>query len=266
MRNRVSVLALWAVCAGVATLTMVQFEDGQDLTVRWTPSWNPSPGSGAILCPNRANHPYGKIELPAELSIGLEQGDSAADAVTIKVAASSLVPVDSGVLTLMVPDIGTEPNRTEVLWAGTPADFVSETGVYKMDALPVGQYCFTVAFEFTPRGADADTIGISQSLYIDVRDTGILSSNVSFEQIRRLELRRELERRILASLKPRLRVASEQAIDDELARLEAADPGFLDRKIAELKATDPEVARRILELNERQAEVREETVRAGESK
>ena len=266
MRNRVSVLALWAVCAGVAIMAMVHFGDGQDRMVRRTPSCNRSPAGGAIVDQDRLNHRYGKIELPAELFINLGQGDSVADSLTIRATVSSLVPVDSGVLTLMVPDIGTEPNHTEVLWAGTPADFVSETSVYKMDALPVGQYCFTVAFEFTPRGADADTIGISQSLYIDVRDTGILSSNVSFEQIRRLELRGELERRILASLKPRLRLASNQAIDDELARLEAADPGFLDRKIAELKATDPDVARKILELNERLAEVHEETVGAGESK
>jgi len=259
MRNRVSVLALWAVCAGVAMMAMVQFGDGQDRRVRQTPSCNRSPAGGAIVDQDRPNHPYGKIELPAELFISLGQGDSVADSLAIRATVSSLVPVDSGVLTLMVPDIGTEPNHTELLWAGTPADFVSETGVYKMDALPAGQYCFTVAFEFTPRGADADTIGISQSLYIEVRDTGILSSNVSFEQIRRLELRRELERRILASLKPRLRLASDQTIDDELARLEADDPGFLDRKIAEIKAADPDIARRILELNECQAAPTEDT-------
>ncbi len=215
---------------------------------------------------NRPYHPYSKIELPAELSIGLGQGDSAGEAITITVAASSLVPVDSGVLTLMVPNVGAESNHTEVLWAGTPADFVTESAVYTVDALPVGRYCFTVAFEFTPQGEDADKIAISQSLYLDVRDTGILSSTVSFEHIQRLELRRELERRILATYRPGLHIAGEQAVDDELARLEAADPGFLDRKIAELKATDPDVARRILELNERPAEVREETAGVSEDK
>jgi hypothetical protein len=144
-------------------------------------------------------------------------------------------------------------NRVETLWAGTPADFVTQSDVYKVNALPVGQYCFTAAFEFTPSGEDAEMIGTSQSLYLDVRPAGILSSNVSFEQIQRLELRGELERRILASLKPGLAVASEEATAAELARLEAADPGFFDRKIAELKAADPDVARRILQLSERQA-------------
>ena len=62
-----------------------------------------------------------------------------------------------------------------------------------------------------------------------------------------------MEHRILAGLKPGLAIASEEATAAELARLEATDPGFLDRRIAELKATDPDVARRILELNEREA-------------
>jgi len=258
MMNRMSVLVLGATVAGVSVLALVGFGDGEGHTICPSASCNPSSRSGTVLPANRPNHPYGKIELPAELSVSLGQAGGDGDPLTVVVVASSLVPVESGIVTLMVPGIGAEPNRTEMLWTGTPADFVSETAVYEVDALPVGQYCFTAAFELTPSGGDADTIATSQSLYVDVRESGILSSNVSFEQIQRLELRRELERRILAELKPRLAVASEEAVATELARLEDADPGFLDRRIAELKAADPNVARRILELNERQIQTTED--------
>ncbi len=262
MMHRMSVLVLWTAVAGVLAPAVIRFGDGQLPVVHRSPPAHASPVAGASVHQNRVHHPYGKIELPAELSISLGQGDGAGDPITIVVAASSLVPIDSGVLTLMVPGVGAEPNHAEILWAGTPADFVSETAMYETGALSLGHYCFTVAFEFMPQGDDADRVAISQSLYLDVRDTGILSSNVSFEQIRRLELRRELERRILATYRPGLNIASERDVTDELDHLEAADPGFLDRQIADLKANDPDVARRIMQLNESSAVIAEQTSHA----
>jgi hypothetical protein len=201
-----------------------------------------------------SSHPYGKIRLPAEVSIGLAQTDGAAGLLTITVSMSSLVAIDSGVLTLRIPEIAGEPNRTEVLSAGAPGDFVTQTATYHLRALPVGRYCFAAVFEFLPAGDDVREVALSDSLYVDVRPDAILSSNVSFDQIKRLELRRELERRILKSLKPGIAVASEEDTTREMARLEAGDPGFVARKMAEIRATDPDVARRILELNECQSD------------
>ena len=86
-----------------------------------------------------------------------------------------------------------------------------------------------------------------------MRPTAILSSNVSFEQIKRVELRQELEQRILAGLKPKLAIASDEVLARERARLEAVDPGFMDRAIQDLIATDPDAARRAGGLNERMA-------------
>jgi hypothetical protein len=191
---------------------------------------------------------------PLELSLGLAEPAEAGAPVTLVISMSSLVPVSSGALTLRVPEIAGEPNRTEVLWAGTAAEGVAETIQYPVGILPPGRHEFAAILELTPAGDNAQEITLSQCLYLDVRATAILSSNVSFEQIRRVELRQELERRIALSLKPELAVASEDAVTRELARLEAADPGLVDRQIEELKATDPDVARRILALNEQQAE------------
>jgi hypothetical protein len=187
------------------------------------------------------------------LSLGLAEPAEAGAPVTLGVSVSSWVPITSGVLTLRVPAIAGEPNRAEVLWAGTAAEGLAETIQYPAGILPPGRHEFAAILELPPAGDNAREITLSQCLYLDVRPTAILSSNVSFEQIQRMELRQELERRIALSFKPELAVASEDAVARELTRLEAGDPGFIDRQIEELKATDPDVARRILGLNERQA-------------
>jgi hypothetical protein len=46
----------------------------------------------------------------------------------------------------------------------------------------------------------------------------------------------------------------------EIALIKARDPGLIARKIAELRAADPDVARRIMELNQVEAETIEDAV------
>ena len=181
----------------------------------------------------------------------LLEGMAAGTPVAIRVSASSTIPISRGVLTLRMPEIAGEPNWTAVLWTGTPAASIAETATYSVGALPSGRYCYVAIFEFTPEEEGAETMAISQCLYLDVRPTTILSSNVSFDQIRRVELRQELERRILAGLKPKLAAASEDVIARERTRLEIVDPGFMDRAMEHLIATDPDAGRRVMELNER---------------
>ena len=133
------------------------------------------------------------------------------------------------------------------------------TAEYTVDGLPVGKYCFAAIFEFTPDQEGAQKLALSRSLYLDVRPTTILSSNVSFNHIKRVELRRELEERVVASLRPELAKAGPRKMASEIALIKAGDPGLIARKIAELRATDPEVARRIMELSQVEAETTEET-------
>jgi hypothetical protein len=211
--------------------------------------------------PGRPPASHRALASPLELSLGLAEPVEAGAPVTLVVSASSWVPIASGVLTLRVPEIAGEPNRTEVLWAGTAAEGVAETIQYPAGILPPGRHEFAAILKLTPAGDNAREITLSQCLYLDVRPTAILSSNVSFEQIQRVELRQELERRIALCLKPELAVASADAVARELARLEAADPDLIDRQIEGLKATDPEVARRVLELNEHLASPLEDTCR-----
>lgn len=195
--------------------------------------------------------PYGKIKLPAELSMSLAEQEIRTEGtpVTIIVSALSAIPVGSGIVTLKIPPIGGEPARTEVLWSGKPSGFVTETVEYGSGVLPAGKYQFVAIFEFTPNREDAEKLTVSKSLYLDVRPTAILSSNVSFDHIKRVELWTELQGRVLLTMRPGLATADQQMRDRELALIEARDPGIIARKIAELKLSDPDVSRRIMELN-----------------
>jgi len=229
----------------VGTILAVALIDLGGEPARNRPCVGPAVGHGGPP----AQHRDDAIRLPVDLSISLAEPAVTGAPVTLVVSVSTRVPVGAGTLTLRVPPIDAEPGRTQVLWAGEPANFVMETRECAVGILPLGQYHFAAIFEFGPDAEHVEEAGLSASLYLDVRTTGILSSNVSFDQIKRLELRSELERRIALSLRPELSIASEEAVTHELARLEAADPGFLDRQIEELKATDPSVAYRIMELN-----------------
>jgi hypothetical protein len=193
--------------------------------------------------------PHGKIRPPADLSIDLAAAQDVGSPVTVVVTATSQIPVSRGVITLNVPAVGAEPARSEVLWSGTPSGFVSETLEYVGDVLPPGRYQLVAVFEFAPTGENVQSLAVSTSLYLDVRPEKILSSSVSFDQIRRVELWTELEDRVLLSMRPRLATAAPQTKARELALMEARDPGLIARKIAELKLSDPDVARRIMELN-----------------
>ena len=86
------------------------------------------PGKLALLSRDvpartRASRPYGKLRVPAEIFVDLLRPEHAGEPAAIIVTASSQVAAGSGVITLRLPDIGTEPGRTEILWAGAPVGF-----------------------------------------------------------------------------------------------------------------------------------------------
>lgn len=192
---------------------------------------------------------YGKIGAAADISIDFEPTDDPGAPLTIFVSALSKAPVSSGVITLKVPDIGVESGTTELMWSASSVGYVDEIAAYIVDPLPVGRYRFIGVFTFTPDREDARELAISASLYLDVRPTGIVSSNISFDQMKRDELWRELERRAVARLRPGLASADKATTAREIALLEAGNPGIIAREIAQIRATDPDVAYRIRQLN-----------------
>lgn len=202
---------------------------------------------------------YGKITPPADISIDLIQTQGTQSPLAIIISASSKVPVSSGLIKIKIPLIDTEPNRTEALWFSDTSGFVNKTLSYNVSALPIGKYCFTAVFEFSQQAADTEVLAVSNSLYLDVRSTKILSSNVSFKDIERIELRDELAERAFLELQPDLRGAARKMLSNEIMLMEARDPGIIKRRIDQFKLSDPDIARRIMELNQVEADTFDES-------
>jgi hypothetical protein len=240
---------------GISAIVLAYVSCQRCRAVRGQPSYNQSNLIKDTQEESQMAESYGKIRLPADISIDLIQTEDMGAPVTIVVSASSKVAVSSGVVTLKVPQIDGEPNDTTVLWSGNPFGLVDETAEYVVNALPVGTYRFIAVFEFTPDSENAERLALSKSLYLDVRPTTILFSNVSFNHIKRTELLTELEKRVLIDLRPELKTADERTVAGEIADLKARDPGIIARKIAELAAVDPNIARRILELHREKVDI-----------
>jgi hypothetical protein len=218
------------------------------------PSGDLARPSREVTVKRQSPRPYGKLRVPAGLFVDLVQPERSGGPVSIIVSASTDIIASSGVVTLRVPQIGAEPGRTELLWSGAPSDFIAEAKEYAVGPLPAGRYHFAAIFEFTPDRDNAEELVVSESLYLDVRADRILSSNVSFRQLQRVELYRELEQRVLKSLDPGLATADSDALARYRELIEATNPGLLKSMITELKASDPDVARRIMELNSTKVE------------
>jgi hypothetical protein len=251
MAKRKSKIGLLVAVCAVSAMVIVGIDAQRDSASEENFSPNPR-NTDASTRQGWESVPFGKIEWPAEVFVDLASGAAGAP-VTMIVSAFSKIPAASATLTLRIPPIGDEPATIEVLWTGTPSRNIDQTAEYVGDVLPEGKYKFVAVLEFTPDRENAHTLTVSRSLYLDVRSTTVLSSNVSFDHIKRIELWAELEKRVLLNLRPRLAGADPQTLAHERELIEASDPGIIARKIAELKATDLDVARRIAELNRTEA-------------
>ncbi len=250
MRTHKLVFMVITTIAGTCLIIPGCCREKDGATVQIEPSGDKMPFQRPMRTRKRAPSPYGKLRVPAEIYVDLVRPEPAGDPVKLTVSAFSEVAAKTGVITLKLPEIGTEPERTEILWAAAPSDLIAETREYALPALPAGKYHLAGILEFTPDRENADKLVVSDSLYLDVRAGGILSSNVSFRQIRRWELYEELEQRVLKSLNPGLATADPETMACYRELIETTNPGLIKNKIAELRATDPDVARRIMELNQ----------------
>jgi hypothetical protein len=249
MISRKSVILLFVTAACISSILLVCFSAWRSDAVNSQSSRKQVQAGQSVRLGHHKPERFGKIKVPADVSLDLASSSKPDGPVTILVSVSSQIAVHSGTLMLKVPQTGEAPAETQVLWSGMPSDFVAETVEFVLDVLPEGKYHFGAIFEFTPDSENAGELFTSKSLYLDVRPDKILSSNVSFEQIKRVELWNELEQRVLMDLKQDSRAASLKAVARDMRSAETLNHELIASRIAELKASDLDVARRIMELN-----------------
>ena len=165
---------------------------------------------------------HAKIKPPADILVEVTDAGEVGGPVAIAVHAASLVPVRSAKISIKIPQVGAEFERTESLWSTASVGFVAQTIEYTTAPLPAGTYRFTAILEFGPEREGAETLMVAESLYLDVRPDTVLSSTVSFDHIKRIELLHELE---------------------------SQDQSVTKGGVVQIKTTDANVARRISELN-----------------
>jgi hypothetical protein len=259
MRGRTTFIFL-GIIAVVSSITLIcLYYNGSSQNIARSPD-NQIPLIKDTLMPIPKPQPslYGKITPPADIIIDLIQVNKPEKPLAIVVSATSLVPVSASLITLGIPQIGNEPNRTEVLRLSNRLELVNQTTTYPLGTLPVGKYRFTAIFEFAVGAENSEELAVSKALYVDVRPTEIRTSDVSFNQIERIELWDELVGRAIMSLRPELMGATRKTLSAEITLMEARDPGVIERKMAQLRTTDPDIARRIMELNQVEANTTEE--------
>lgn len=167
-----------------------------------------------------ADMAFGRVKLPAGIKVNVDGASLPGKPIRIRIVTSCKIPFKDGIIELYIPEIPGKPAEKVVLWEGDADASLEKQFSYSLAAIPEGKYRLIASFKFTPRRIGARQVGVARSLYLDSRSAEILSSNVSFGHIKRLELKQEMEKR-----------------------------GLLGLSMEEIKKKDPEIAERILNVN-----------------
>jgi hypothetical protein len=254
MTTRTSMFFLWLIIAAACLLITGCCSETQNTAGLNQPPLDETYVSRDTPMRTRLSQPYGKLRVPAELFVDLIQPAHASDPVSIIVSASSTVVASSSLITLRIPEIAGEADRTEVLWFSDSSNVISESLKYTMPPLPKGRYHFVAVIELTPDHKGAEPLILSESLYVDIRAEEILSSNVSFRQIERLALYRQLQARAVENLSPGSGSGTINTTGSHYEQMTMLNPNQIEKEIDRLKATDPDIARQIMALNSTEAD------------
>lgn len=168
-----------------------------------------------------------KIKLPGEIKITIQENPVYGEPLAINIVAVSKIPFKNGHIEIIIPELGNFSSQKVELWSGNSPNGPMEKHLkYLLPVLSIGEFKLIAYFKFSSLRKGSREMRVSKALYIDVRSDKILSSNISFRQIKRLELNKELERHGLKGL-----------------------------RISEIKKNAPEIAKRILKLNKAKGDV-----------
>lgn len=170
---------------------------------------------------------YGKTKLPGEIKITIQKDSMPGEPLNINIVAYFKIPFKDGRIELIIPEMENFPSKKVDLWFGDSPNGPMERHLnYLLPVLLPGEFKFIAYLKFFPLREGSREIRASEALYIDVRNDKILSSNISFRQIKRLELKEEIEGRGLTGL-----------------------------SVSEMKKIDSEIAKKIMELSKVKGEV-----------
>jgi hypothetical protein len=138
---------------------------------------------------------FGKTKLPGEIKVTIQENAIPGKPPGIDIVAVSKIPFKDGHIELTIPVIGNMPARKVLLWSGSSNTPVEKHLDYILPILPVGEFKIIGYFKFKSLREGARGMRVSKTLYINVHSDKILSSNISSRQIKRVELKNELEKK-----------------------------------------------------------------------
>ena len=178
------------------------------------------------------------LQAPVRLGLELVSAPNTAGHLELVARVTTTVPINEATIALIFPSASGETLPETRLWSGAIKRNTSREVMYRLPPLPDGKHILTVylGLETDVRGL---TSGFSRSLYIQVRRSGVSWSDVSFNHLDMLELKKRIKELGLDGLSfEQLRIASPKlaARVVELHDVRLARPG----QPSKLKGTDKE--------------------------
>lgn len=136
---------------------------------------------------------------PATVFITLAQPPEAGMPLTLVIQVGLHVAIDSVELTLTTPRVGAMGEGNTTLWSGSFDSNFPNSFNYTTPVLYPGKYVYCATLQ--AKSLEGNIVEARGNLFADVRPNTILTSPVSFERIRKLELIKEIKEKEL-SIKP----------------------------------------------------------------
>lgn len=167
-----------------------------------------------------------KPTLPINVQVSLISPPAPDADQVVQIVTSTSVAVDSGMLGLAFSKSGNQevPGKN-ILWEGVLEKGGSVTKTFDLQKLSPGKYKVQVWFRCSSTTPPKRNMRVAQSLFVDVRESEILTSTVSFNQIKRQELKHRLEELgvdIKQTTKEQLRAAHPHLVE-EIEKLNLQD-------------------------------------------
>ena len=172
-------------------------QDGSSVQVQVPVSVPGVPSRASVAARSGAFHEspeqkFCSLQSPVRLGLELAAPANATDPLELTARVTTTVPISEAEISLIFPAMGEKPSVKTTLWSGEIESRTFREVVQRLPPLPEGKHIVTVALRLKTdvRGL---TSGFSRSLYIDVGRHGAAWSDISFNHLAMLELKKRIE-------------------------------------------------------------------------